>query len=88
MTPHFGASQPTSPASPELIAALEQVQPGGETLFVPLIEPGRNSTEIAIVLSPAVPAGGRIVRAAGIVSLETLGLPTLLAGCARQTAPR
>src|SRR5574341_752083 len=80
MSPHFGASQPASPASPELIAALEQVQPGGETLFVPLIEPGRSSTEIAIVLSPAVPPGERIVRAAGIVSLDALGLPTLLGG--------
>lgn len=80
MTPHFGATQATVLVPPELAASLETVQPGGETLFIPLVDPGRSATRIAIVLSPSVPAGTRTIRAAGIVSLDALGLPTVLAG--------
>ncbi len=76
----FRAWQTASPLDPDLIVALEQAQPGGNPILVPVVAPGSNQTLIASVLSPTPPPAGAPIRAIGVTSLQALGLPTMLDG--------
>jgi signal transduction histidine kinase len=75
-TENVDAWQPYSgPLPADLGQALAEVPHNGEALYIPIIEPGRNATRIAVVLSPAPTADGESLVVIGVVSLDALDLP-------------
>ncbi len=70
--------QTTSPLRPDLLDGVRRATPGSSAILIPLINQGSNATRIAMIVSPAVSPNSRPVTAIGVISLNGLGLPTLL----------
>jgi signal transduction histidine kinase len=77
-TENVNTWQSSSPLRADLAQALRDVSHNGEALYIPLIEPGRNATRIAVVLSPEMQDDSDPLGVIGVVSLDALDLPITL----------